>query len=233
MAATKLGDMDQSNIETATSRWNWLYKVSGAASLLVGGLFLVAVIDLVINALQRGPIISWLSLFQNNWLVIIFKLHAGFSGVQPGLLYGLSLLDLTIMALVCTVALGLYTALRRTNKIWSIIALTLPFTGIMLYIATKIAGRSSVMGVGLVISVVMLRSQLFSKFIAYMGILASVLLLAGDFSVGVPQSNVIATLFGIGYVLLTTWFFLVGRRLLQSGLGDREGARSKKCLKSF
>jgi hypothetical protein len=73
------------------------------------------------------------------------------------------------------------------------------------------------MGAGLIISLVMLRNNIFNKVIAYMGILASLLLLAGDFSVGIPNSNIIAALFGIGYVLMMTWFFLVGWRLLQLG----------------
>ena len=50
-----------------------------------------------------------------------------------------------------------------------------------------------------------------------MGILAGVFLLAGDFSVGVPQSNMIAALFGLGYLLLTAWFVPVGTRLFQLG----------------
>jgi hypothetical protein len=37
-------------------------------------------------------------------------------------------------------------------------------------------------------------------------------------SVGI-HSNIITILFGLGYVLLMAWFFLMARRLFQPGLG--------------
>ncbi len=83
--------MDESNVETADSRWRWLYKIGGAAALIAGVLFLIAVIDLIITGLQPGTTKGWLSLFQNNWLVVLFKLHTGFNGVQSDLLYVLNL----------------------------------------------------------------------------------------------------------------------------------------------
>jgi hypothetical protein len=190
-----------------------------AAALIAGVVFLLAVIDLIIPSFRLGTPNGWVSLFQNNWLMVIFKLHAGFSGVQIELLHILNFLDIAILALVGTMYLGLYAALRRTSRIWSITALALPFLGIVLFIATNSAGRSAVMGAGLIISVVMLRNNIFNRATAYMGILASALLLVGDFSAGVLHSNIITTLCGIGYVLLMTWFFLISRRLFQLGLG--------------
>ena len=123
------------------------------------------------------------------------------------------------MVLVAIMFLGLYAALRRASKIWSIIALVQPFLGIVIFIATNSAGRSAVMGAVLVISFVMLRSNTFSNATAYVGILVSVLLLVGDVSVSIARSSIIAILIGIGYVLLITWFSLVGRRLFQLGRG--------------
>jgi hypothetical protein len=196
-----------------------LSSVSAGAALTVGLLFLIAAIDLIISGLQHGSINRWLSPFQNNWLVVIFKLHAGYSGVQMDLLNVLNLLDIAILALVGTTCLGLYAVLKQTSKIWTLIALVQPFLGIMLFITTKSAGRSAVMGAALVISIVMLRNNSFNKATAYMGILASALLLFGDFSAGIiPPSNMIASLFGIGYLLFVTWFFLIARRLFQPGV---------------
>ena len=205
--------------ETADSRWNWLYKLSGAAALIVGVLFLIPVLDLIIPGFQPGTANGWSSLFQDNWLVVIFKLHAGFRGVQSDQLYNLNFLDIAIMALVGVVYLGLYAALRRAGKIWSIIALAQPFLGIALFMATKSAGRSGVMGAGLVISIIMLRGNIFNKVTAYMGLLSSALLLFGDISEGITHSYVIAILTGIGYVLLIVWFFLIAKSLFQRGQG--------------
>jgi hypothetical protein len=207
-----------SSIETTDSASKPLYKVAGAASLTAGVLLLIAMISLITAGLHPGTTNSWLSPFQDNWLIVIFKLHAGFRGVQIDLLHILDFLDIAILALVGTMYLGLYVVLRRTSKIWSIAAAIQPFLGIVLFIATKTAGRSGVMGAGLVISLVMLRSNIFKKVTAYLGILASVLLLVGDFSAGViPPLTIVATFFGIGYVLFSTWFFLVARRLFQLG----------------
>ncbi len=189
-----------------------------AAALIAGAVFLLAIIDLIIPSFRLGTTNGWGSLFQNNWLMVIFKLHAGFSGVQIELLHIPNFLDIAILALVGTMYLGLYAALKRTSRIWSITALALPFLGIVLFIATQTAGRCAVMGAGLVISVVMLRNNIFNRVTAYIGITASVLLLVGDFSAGVLHSNIITALFGIGYGLLTTWFFLISQRLFQVGM---------------
>ena len=209
--------MNTSSAETEDSKWEGIYIIGGGAALLVGIIFLTAIIDIVLTGLQPVTRNGWLSSFQNNWLIVIFKLHAGLNKGQLDLLYGWNLLDFAILALVGTTYTGLYAVLRRTNKTWSMIALALPFLGFVLFIVTKMAGRSGVMGAGLVISVVMLRSKLFNKPFGYIGILSGVLLLAGDLSVGMAPSNVFAFLTGIGYLLLMTWYFLVARRLFQLG----------------
>ena len=203
------------NSETPETHWYWLYKLSGTPALMAGVLFLIPVIDLIIAGLQPGAVNGWLALFQDNWLVVIFKLQAGFKGVGSSQLHELNLLDIAIMALVGTIYIGLYAALRRTSKLWSLIALVQPFLGIALFIATKSTGRSGIMGAALVISIVMLRSNIFNKNIAYSGILSSILLLFGDFSVGITHSDIIAFLIGFGYVLFTIWFFLIAQRLFQ------------------
>jgi hypothetical protein len=203
---------------TADPRWNWLYKICGVAALILGLLFLAAMISLITAGLQPGTINGWLSLLQNNWLVILFKLNAGFDEVQFDQLYGPNLLDMAIMALVAILYLGLYVALRRTSRMWSMIAAVMPLLGIVLFMVTKLAGRSGVMGAGLVISLVMLRSNIFGKVIAFVGILSSVLLLVGDFGTTANSfSTIVAIFVGVGYVLLMMWFFLIARWLFQLG----------------
>jgi hypothetical protein len=128
----------------ADSRWKSLYRVGGAAALTVAVLFLIAIIDLITADIQTGTI------FQNNFLVLIFKLHAGFSGVQEESLQGLNLLDITIVALIGTMSLTLYPALKRVNKAWAIVALSLPFIGLGLFIITKDTGRSGIIAAGLI-----------------------------------------------------------------------------------
>jgi len=201
--------------ETAESRWHWLYKVGGAAALIVLVLFLIGIIGIITTT--NG----WFTPFQNNWLLVLFKLNAGFSGVQPDSLSVLNLVDIGIMALFCMMFLALYVALRRTSKIWSLVAAVLPFSGIPSYLITVTAGRSNLLIGGLIISAVMLRSTIFSKATAYAGIVASALLFfAGDIATAIfSYSNITAILIGIGYVLWMIWLFLIGRKLVQLGQG--------------
>jgi hypothetical protein len=75
----------------------------------------------------------------------------------------------------------------------------------------------------LIISLVMLGNEMFSKVIVYAGILASIFLLVGDLSVGI-QSDMITILFGIGYVLLLAWFFLIAQVFFRLGSGTLRSA---------
>jgi len=203
------------NTERVKSRLDWLYTTSGTAALITGLLLLFAAINLITAVLLPGSVNSLKLPLQNNWLIVIFKLLAGFSRSQMDLLQVVNPLDIAILALVGVMFFGLFTALRRTSKLWSTIALALPFLGIILFIVTRMAGRSAVMIAGIIISIVMLRNDSFSKSIAYMGILASVFLLVGDFTAGVVQSDIITIFFAAGYVLMMTWLFLIAGRLFQ------------------
>ena len=133
------------------------------------------------------------------------------------------------MALFCTMSLSLYVALKPSSKIWSLIATVLPFLGIPLFFATDTMGRSNLLIGGLLFSVVMLRSKVFSKLTAYAGIAASVLLFfLGDIATTIfSASRVIATLIAVGYILWMMWFFLIARRLYQLGGGILEEKRVK------
>ena len=206
---------------TVDSRRSRLYKVSGRAALGEGIVLLVGMLLLITAVLAPRSASGWLTALQDNWLITIFKLHAGFGGAQMGLLHGVDFLDLAILALAGLAVLGVCAALWRTSRIWSIVAAIQPFLGIMLFIVTKNAGRSAAMGAALVISLVMLRSGGFNKATASLGIAASVLLLVGDFIAGIPPVPIIAALFGIAYVLFTVWFFLIARRLLDLGQGSQ------------
>jgi len=220
-AKIKTISMLNPEVENEYSYKNRFYKMGGAAALIVGTLFLVAVIDLILTVLQPGALNGWLSPFQNNWLVVIFKLHAGFTEIRSNLLYQRNLVDIIILVLIATMFLGLYFALKGSSKTLSFIALAQPILGSMLFIATKNAGRSGVMGAELVISIVMVRRELFHKRIAYLGMLSAILLLAGDLGVSMAPSIILAILTGFGYTLLVIWIFLVAGRLFQLGLDDR------------
>ncbi|RPI30282.1 MAG: hypothetical protein EHM70_14285 [Chloroflexota bacterium] len=212
---------DWSDTGTAHPGLDWRYLITGGAALCTGLIFLVAVLDLALRHIQPGIRAGWLSFMQNNWLAVIFKLLAGDDAVRPDLLYRINLLDIIILALVGITFIGLFSALREISIIGSLIAVALPFLGILLFIATKTAGRCGVMGAELVISIVMLKSQRFGKGIAWAGIISSVLLLAGDIGASTAPSVILAVLMGIGYILLMLWLFLVAGKLFSLGSGSR------------
>lgn len=201
------------SIQALASRWSWLWKIGEVVALITGTLLLIGVIGLIITILQPSLENGWLSILQNNWLIKIFTLHADFRGAHADL-YGLNYLDVVLLLLVSIIFLSLSTTFRNTRKVLSLVAFALSVIAIILFLATRIAGRSTVMLAVLINSLVMLRDKTFPKAIIYLGILASVLLFVGDLTVGI-HSNIITILFGIGYVLLTIWFFLIAQTLFR------------------
>lgn len=209
--------LDAPDAETTGSSSKPLYRIGGAAALIVGALFVLAGLSLIVSIVLPGVMNNWLTPLKNNWLIVLFQLNANIGGVHVGLLH-LNLLDSLILMLTGIMLLGLYAALKETSRIWAVIAAAQPFIGLALFLVTKMTGRSAVMGAVLVISIIMLRSHRFSKLTAVIGILASGLLLAGDmFTSFDAPSTMLAGFIAIGYLLLTAWFFVIGRGLFQLG----------------
>lgn len=201
------------NIKTRYSHWGWLYKIGGMSALITGILLLSGMISLIVSGFRPGITNNWLLLFRNIWLVKIFIIHAEFNEIHAEL-YGRNLLDTFILLLVSVMCLSISIVFRNARKVWPLIAFALSVMAIILFLATQIAGRSTVMLAVSLISFAMLKDKTFSRVIVYSGILASVFLFVGDFTVGV-HSSIITTLFSIGYVLLTTWFFLIAQSLIR------------------
>ena len=212
----RLIDVDANNIKV-----NNLYKVSSAISLILGVMFILSAIGFIISIIFIGIDSNWFSLLQNNWLIVIFKLHDGLINIQADPLHGLNILDIFILVLFSLMSFGLNNALKKVNKIWPLIAFVLTVITIILFIVTQAAGRSTVMLSVMIFSFVMLKNNTFSKVTIFTGIFAGVFLFVGDLTVGI-NSNIITILFGIGYILLTTWFFLIAQTLIKFGVRKNE-----------
>lgn len=91
----------------AGARRNWLYRIGAAAALVVFVLFSIGIAGTVSAGLQPIRTSGRFIAFPDNWLVLLFKLNAGFSGVHSDSLQVLSLLDISIMALLGTAFLAL------------------------------------------------------------------------------------------------------------------------------
>ncbi len=199
--------MNDSSAETITTARKALYKVAGAVVLIVFILFLMGIIGLI-GDLQADTISGWIA---NNWLVKLFKLNAGINGES---IYVFNLLDILIMGLFGIMSLSLYPALRKVSKTWSIVAISQPFLGIVIFIITHSAGRSGVLSGVLTISIIMLWSNNFSKITAYIGILAGGLLLAGDI-LSTFSLFTIAIIIAVGYILIMIWYIMIALKLFQ------------------
>lgn len=200
--------MSQTEVPAArtVSRTARMYRSGGVSTLLLASLLSFVVV------------LPGLGL--RNWLVVLFELNAGFGGLPADPLRFLNPLDVAILLLAGITFLGLWPALGKISRIWTSIAIALPFAGIAVLFVTQLAGRSALMGAGLVIAFLMLKSAHFRS-LGYAGLLANALLLAGDLATGTSRAPLVAVLVGVGYLLLLAWFLVVGLQLLRLGSGRR------------
>ncbi len=199
--------------ENTNPEQKWVYRAGSAAALLLLVLLLVGITGI-------GPWQNGTANFQNNWLMVLYKINIRCPGASPGLLNVLNLLDIVIMVLFGVLFLVLDRVLHRVHRVWSAIAACLPFLGMVLFLITHTAGRSGLLVGSLIFSAVMLGSRTFSKSSAAVGIIGSTLLFfGGDIGTTIfPPSVFIAALIGTGYILWIIWFFLIGRKLFQLGV---------------
>jgi len=192
-------------LETASYPPANISRLGGVCAMLVAAMLLASLLSFFIALPGLGL---------RNWLVVLFELNAGTGGLPVDPLRILNPLDFAVLVLVGITFLGLRPALQRVSKAWTAIAVAMPFAGIALFAITRLAGRSTVMGAGLVIAFLMLRDTGFSRSLAYTGILANAFLLVADFATGPSPAPLVAVLVGIGYVLLVAWFLMIGARFL-------------------
>jgi hypothetical protein len=227
--------MNESNLETADSRWNWLYKIGSGAALF--GVAIIPIQFVVFIAWgQPDTAIGWFTLFQNNTL---------------GGLLAFELLFVVNATLGITTTLALFVVLRQVSESFMAIALALGLVEVvsfivarpameMLYLsdqyaaATTDAQRAMLLAAGeavwatfhgtafhvgynlfsiyfLIVSLVMLRSNVFGRVAAYAGILAAIL----NWGLYVPQIGIVLS--ALSVVPLAIWLILVARRLFQLG----------------
>jgi hypothetical protein len=191
-------------LEAADARSRAIRRFGGVASMIVASALLIG-----LGALAFG--LPGLDL--RPWLVVFFQINAGVGELPAEPLRVLNPIDVLVLVLTGVTMLGLWSLLPRRGRIWRAIVVGLPFAGIATLLATHIAGRSSLMGSGLLISLLMIGSRDLRR-LGLLGAVANALLLAGDVGTGDSTAIAIAVIVGVGYVLLLTWFALVGARLL-------------------
>jgi hypothetical protein len=239
--------MDKSSLGTVDPAWKSLYRIGGTAPLIALVFYLTQIFILIFGEPYPTNTEGWFSLFQHSKLLGLFYLNV---------------LDIFSIALLGTMFLALYIALRRDNESYMAIAAFFAFIGIAVFVSLRVATlsmlplsdqyaaaatdaqRSQFLAAGetlgslgmptpqtmgflfmavavLIISIVMLRSETFSKVTAYVGILVSVTTFADDISVVIAPS-IADILMPISGVLWVIWWILISRRLLQLGYLSQE-----------
>jgi hypothetical protein len=192
----------------------WRAPATGGVTLVAGGVaaLLAASLLLVgIAALVLGPP----GLELRTWLVVLFQINAGIGTLPADPLRVFNPLDVVLLVLTAAAILGIWQILPRVSRTWLYLSVGLPFAGIVLLLATHIAGRSSLMGAGFVVSLVMLRDRDLRR-LGILGVVAHALLFVGDLGTGDSTQPLVAVVVAVGYLLLLAWFALVAVRLLGS-----------------
>ncbi|MDP2755196.1 MAG: hypothetical protein Q8P40_12515 [Nitrospirota bacterium] len=225
------------NAETVDSRWSWLYKIGGAAALLVVVILPIQIIVYIVSP-PPNTAIDYFTLFQSNSLLGLLALDLL---IIVDIVLGIPLLLALYIALrrssesfmAIALALGFLgnTAYIASNTAFNMLYLSKQYAS-----ATTDAQRSLFLAAGeamlaifngtafqlnyvlgsvvmIIISVVMLRSNIFGKVTAYMGILAGVI----GFGLYVPAIGIYISIFSV--VFIAIWYILIARRLFQLGQG--------------
>jgi hypothetical protein len=231
--------MNTPQAETTDTRWSWLYKIGGAAAL-----FGVAVIPIQLIIFiawgQPDTAIGWFKLFQENRLAgllafeFLFVVNA-ILGIATTLALYVALKRVNESFMAIALALGL---LEAVALIVARPALEMLYLSNQYAAATTDAQRALFLSAGeavwatfngtafhvsynlfsiylLIVPLVMLRSHVFGRVTAYMGIVAAIF----NWGLYVPEIGVLLSVLSV-FPFLAIWNVLIARRLFQLGRGD-------------
>ena len=236
------------NAKSVGSAYESLYKFGGTAALMVVLLTLSEVVGFIFYP-QPGSVDDWFLLFQRNPLIgfldfwgLEVLMYAMFAIVFLALYTALRKAHESAMAVALTFALLGIAIFFATNNPFSMLSLSNQYAA-----ATDDAQRSTLLAAGhavltntnqravggfnmglflvsiagLIVSAVMVQSSAFSRFTAYVGILAHALSLADYLRQALTSSAAVALLVILPNALfLMIWFGLISRRLYRMGRLD-------------
>lgn len=244
--AARLERTDKSPLEAGDGAWSSLYRAGGTAGVIVGTLFLLEMIVYIASsAPSLTDAAGWFTLLHNNRLVGlvdfgILELYGLvlFVPLFLALYAALRRSNESYMAIATVLALVGTAANFATNKLFTLLSLSdlyaaAPTEALKVQflaagqavlavsaaggISGSVEGGIPVAIAGLVISYVMLRSSLFGKVTAYVGIMANGVGLAMYIGAAATTTMGGSPLFGVFFLLFVAWLLLIGRKLLQLG----------------
>jgi hypothetical protein len=235
--------LDEVDIVAAESNWCWLYKIGGAAALLSVVFFPIQIAVFIINP-PPETVIGWFGLFQTNKLVglldldlllivdqvlailILLALYTALRRVNESFMATGAVLGI-VAAVLFIASNPAFEMLSLSDQYAAAVTETQRAVLLSAGQAMLVIWQGSAFQVSyllgsvapILISAVMLRSKLFSKTTAYLGILANVIALG----LYVPKVGVYISVFSV--VFLWVWYILVARRLFQLGQAAQASAK--------
>jgi hypothetical protein len=222
------------DVETADPHWRWLYRIGGAAALFAAAMIPIQLTVFIIWG-QPETALGWFTLFEDSKLagLLAFELLLVIStalGIATTLALYVALrgVNESLMAIALVVGLLEAVAFMMARPAFEMLYLSEGYAA-----ATTDAQRAMFLGAGeamlatfngtafhlsinlfsiyfLIVSIVMLRSHIFGRVIAYVGILAALF----NWALYVPQIGIFLSILSI-VPFWAIWLILVARKLLQ------------------
>lgn len=149
----------------------------------------------------------------SSWLAVLFAFNAGYRVACRDALRGVHTIDVALLVLAGATYAALWSGPGASHPVWMALAIAQPLLGLVVLLVTRLSGRSGLMGGALVLSILMLVEGTGSA-AAWMGLVASVLLLVGDFGTTARPSRFLAGPLAVGYGALVIWFGALAGLLL-------------------
>jgi hypothetical protein len=232
------------NDQVVDSKWKSLYKAGGAGALIVGTLLLIETIAYIAtSAPSLADAAGWFSLFHNNRFVGlvdfgILELYALvlFVPMFLALYVVLRRASESYMAIAAILAFTGIAVNFATSKLFSLLTLSDLYAaattaamksqflaagqatlavGALGGIGGSVEGGIPLAVAGLIISVIMLRSNILGRAVGYLGILANGTGLVMYFNAALAPAVSGSPFFVVFFLFSVIWFILLGRKLLQ------------------
>lgn len=147
------------------------------------------------------------------WLIVLFGFNAGDGDVSHDTLRAVVPVDVLLLLLAGATYAGFWPGPGSSHPWWMVLAIAQPLLGIAILLATRLAGRSALMGGALVLSILMVIGGTWTA-AGWLGTSASTLLLIGDFGTSERPRRPLAPVLAVGYAALVGWFGWVAALLV-------------------
>jgi hypothetical protein len=236
--------MDGPNSEGVDARWRGVYKVGGACALTAVA---VVLLEFVVLTIWPPPttVLGWFTLFQSNRILglvdygILDAVIVAFLGPMFVALYfvlrrsngtyvavavpfvfaGIASYWATNSSLAMLYLSDLYAAATSDAQRSAYLAAGQALNAVGQYGLLYSMGFFLVAVAGLIVSIAMLRSGVFNRTVAYVGIVGNVFTLGNYVSLALASTNIswLVVFVGIGGISSFAWWILTGLRLYQIG----------------